>query len=147
MPFTQITYQIIFSTKRRLPAMVDEGQQMLYRYLYGILKEKKCHVYQINGTEKHLHILTDLHPSTALANLVKDLKVALSLMIKKETLFANWPGWQDGYGAFTYSKDARPALIAYVKNQKEHHTKESSRDEYLRLLREHGVDFDEKYII
>jgi len=147
MAYTQITYQIVFSTKGRVPAMVESGQQVLYKYLFGILKEKRCFTYRINGVEDHLHIVTDLHPTVALADLIKDLKVASSIMIRKKSLYVDWPGWQDGYGAFTYSKDARPQLIAYVKNQKEHHKKESSRDEYVRLLQEHGVDFDEKYIV
>jgi hypothetical protein len=34
-----------------------------------------------------------------------------------------------------------------VKNQKEHHKKVSFRDEYIGLLKEHAIEFDEKYLL
>ncbi|MUP39378.1 hypothetical protein [Labilibaculum euxinus] len=49
-------------------------------------------------------------------------------------------------GAFTYDVSAKDNLIAYVKNQKEHHSKLSYREEYIQLLEEHGVEFEEKYL-
>ena len=55
-------------------------------------------------------------------------------------------GWQDGYGAFTYSIREKETLIQYVKNQKEHHRKETFEEEFRRLLIEHGIEFDERYL-
>jgi putative transposase len=80
------------------------------------------------------------------ALLVKDIKLATSELIRKENLFPFFNGWQDGYGAFTYSFSAKDNLIEYVKNQKEHHRKISFRDEYIAILLEHGIEFDEKYL-
>lgn len=37
--------------------------------------------------------------------------------------FLDWENWADGYGAFTYSFSDKDKMIAYVKNQKEHHRK------------------------
>jgi len=144
--YTQILYQIVFSTKDRHLTMIDSGQERLYRFIWGILQNKNCHLYRINGVEDHIHILTHLHPSVALAELVKDIKLAASEFIKEEKLFPLFSGWQDGYGGFTYSISAKDNLIEYVKNQKEHHKTVSSRDEYISLLKEHGIDFDEKYL-
>ena len=144
--YTQILYQIVFSTKDRHLTLIDSGQERLYRFIWGILQNKKCHVYRINGVEDHLHIITHLHPSIALADLVKAIKVSSSEFIKEEKLFPHFSGWQDGYGGFTYSISAKDNLIEYVKNQKEHHKKVSSRDEYIGLLKEHGIEFDEKYL-
>jgi hypothetical protein len=56
-------------------------------------------------------------------------------------------GWQEGYGAFTYSIREKDMIINYLKNQKEHHKSESFYDEYKRLLIENGVVFDEKYLL
>lgn len=80
------------------------------------------------------------------ALLIKDIKLATSELIKDEKLFPTFNGWQDGYGAFTYAFSAKDNLIEYVKNQKEHHQKISFRDEYISLLKEHGIEFDEKYL-
>ena len=144
--YTQIIYQIIFSPKDRKPVLTKEGRPRMYQYIWGILKNKKCHLYRIGGIEDHIHIVTHLHPSIALSGLIKDIKVASTEFIKKEKIFSNFDTWQKGYSAFTYSFNAKEDLIEYVKNQEEHHKKESSRDELLRLIKEHEIDFDEKYL-
>ncbi len=145
--YTQILYQIVFGTKYHEHTLVKAGRDNLHQYITGILKNKKCHLYQINGVENHLHILTHLHPSVALADLVKDIKLASSAFIKEQKLFKQFHGWQDGYSAFTYSQDRKEILINYIRNQEEHHRKKTFREEYIELLREHGVEFEEKYLM
>ena len=127
--------------------MTDAGQVKLYKYIWGILKNKKCHLYRIGGVDDHLHIVTHIHPTIAPAYLVKDIKIASSEYIKTEQIFPDFNGWQVGYGAFTYSISAKDNLIEYVKNQKEHHKKVSFRQEYIGLLEEHGIEFEEKYLL
>ena len=94
-----------------------------------------------------MHIITHIHPSVALASLVKDIKLASSEWIKRKKTFPKFNGWQDGYGAFTYSIKEKERLIEYVKNQKEHHATKTFREEYIELLKEHGIEFDEKYLL
>ena len=144
--YTQILYQIVFSTKHRQPTLAKEGREALFKYIWGILKNKKCHLYRINGVEDHIHIVTHLHPTVALAYLVKDIKLASDEHIKETGLFPDFGGWQDGYSAFTYAFSAKNDLINYVKNQEEHHKKKTFREELIELLKEHGVEFDEKYL-
>jgi putative transposase len=88
-----------------------------------------------------------VHPIVAVAYLVKDIKLASSTFIKAENIFPGFNGWQDGYGAFTYSISAKDNLIEYVKNQKEHHRNLSFREEYMSLLKEHEIEFNEKYLL
>lgn len=95
----------------------------------------------------HLHIFSDLHPSISLSDYVKDIKLASSDWMKKQEKFSGFTGWQNGYGAFTYSIREKDMIIEYVKNQKEHHKNESFYDEYKRLLIENGIEFDEKYLL
>jgi len=97
--------------------------------------------------EDHIHILTSLHPSVALSDLVKDLKVASSKFIKENQVFPNFGYWQNGYSAFTYSYGAKDKLVTYIKNQEEHHKTISFLDEYKALLKEFEVEFDEKYLV
>jgi putative transposase len=144
--YTQILYQIVFSTKYRERTLTKNNRDTLYKYIWGLLKNKKCHLYRINGVEDHIHIVTDLHPSVALSSLVKDIKVSSSLYIKEQNLFENFTSWQEGYGAFTYSMKEKDRLIEYVKNQEAHHNIKTFKDEYIELLTEHGIEFDEKYL-
>lgn len=145
--YTQILYQIVFGTKNREHTLTAPSRQELFKYIGGILKKKNCHLYRINGVEDHLHIVTHLHPSVALASLVKDIKLASSEYIKNNGLFKKFGGWQDGYGAFTYSIKEKDRLTEYVKNQEEHHKIKTFREEYIELLKEHGIEFDEKYLL
>ena len=145
--YTQILYQIVFSTHSRERTLTEHNQAELYKYATGILKNKKCHLYRINGVEDHIHIVTHIHPTVALANLLKDIKLASSAWIKDNKIFPYFNGWQDGYGAFTYSIKEKDRLIEYVKNQKEHHTKKTFREEFIELLNEHEIEFDEKYLL
>ncbi len=145
--YTQILYQIVFSTKQREQVLENENRPTLFKYIWGILNKNKCHLYRINGVEDHLHILTHLHPSIALADLVKNIKIASSGFIKEKGIFKQFNNWQEGYGAFTYSIKEKDKLIAYVKNQEEHHQLISFRDEYIALLKEHEIEFDEKFLL
>lgn len=144
--FTQILYQIVFSTKDRKPVLAKENRTKLFRYIFGILKNKNCHLYRLNGVEDHVHILTSIPPSTSLAELVKDIKLGSSAYIKRNNLFPAFTNWQDGYGAFTYSFKEKDLLIEYVKNQEEHHKNITFRDEFIAMLNEHHIRFDEKYL-
>ena len=119
----------------------------MYQYIYGLIHNKQCKLYRVNGIEDHIHIFSDLHPSIALADYIKDIKVASSKWMKASGWFPRFTGWQDGYGAFTYSVHERDKIINYVKNQKEHHKAESFYDEFKRLLIENGIEFDEKYLL
>jgi len=145
--YTQIMYQIVYSTKNREKTLIKENRDELYRYIWGLLKEKKCHLYRIGGVEDHIHILTHVHPMVALASLVKDIKLASTDYIKSKALFPNFGGWQTGYAAFTYSYEAKGNLIEYIKNQEEHHKNKTFREELKELLEEHGVEFEEKYLL
>ena len=145
--YTQIIYQIVFSTKNRESILSKDNRSKLFEYIVGIFRNNKCHLYRINAVEDHVHIVSHLHPTVALASLVKDIKIASSAFIKEKALFKHFVGWQEGYGAFTYSFRDKGKLIEYVKNQEEYHKKTTFREEYIALLNEHGIEFDEKYLL
>ena len=143
--YTQIRYHLVFSTKDRQPVLSDSRRNELCKYASGVIKKSHCRPIWVNGARDHVHILFSLHPTIALASLVKNIKVATSIWIKDNHIFPNFFAWQEGYGAFTYSLDREPELIAYVKGQEEHHRRVSFEEEYRRLLSEARVEIDERY--
>jgi putative transposase len=145
--FRQIYYQIVFSTRNRESTITENHEEDLYRYISGIINNHKCKLYQVNSMPDHIHIFSDLHPSVSLSDYVKNIKVASSIWMKESGFFRHFSGWQEGYGAFTYSNKEKNMIIDYIKNQKEHHKTESYFDEYKRLLTEHNIYFDEKYLL
>ncbi len=144
--YTQIYYHLVFATKNRDPVLEKAGREEFFRYVWGILRNKDCHLYRINGVEDHVHVLTSLHPTATLAGLVKDIKVATNEWINSKLIFPRFEAWQEGYGAFTVSHGDKDRLIDYIKGQEEHHRTVSFLDEYRRLLNEAGIELDEKHL-
>ena len=95
--------------------------------------------------EDHIHILSDLHPSVALADFVRDIKISSTKWMKESGFFPNFKGWGIKYCALTCSYKDRETIVNYIKNQQEHHKQESFEDEIKRFFREQGIDFEEKW--
>ncbi|MCL1933381.1 MAG: IS200/IS605 family transposase [Candidatus Azobacteroides sp.] len=141
--YRQILYHLVFRTKDSERTINKEHSTDLYKYIWGIIKNKKCVLFRINGMEDHIHILSDLHPSVALADYIREIKVSSSKWIKESGLFPGFRGWGIKYCALTYSYKERDTIINYIKNQQEHHKQESFQEEIKRLFREQGIDSDE----
>jgi REP element-mobilizing transposase RayT len=145
--YTQIIYQIVFATKYRDKVLIDvQKRHLLYKYIWGILKNNHCIAYEINGVEDHLHIATHIHPSVSLSSLVKDIKISSSLWIKERAIFPAFAGWTVGYGAFTYTIKEKSVLQGYIRNQERHHRMKAFRQEYKELLLEHNVSYKDEYL-
>lgn len=95
--------------------------------------------------EDHLHILSDLHPSIALADYMRDIKTASSVWLKQSKKYPEFKGWADGYAALTYGWQDKEKIVYYIKNQQHHHKKESFENELRRLLYEQGIEVNEQY--
>ena len=144
---TAISYHIVFSTKDRRPVLRQERREDLFRYIWGIIKNRRGHLYRMNGVEDHVHILTSLHPTVSLADFVKEIKTGSAHWIKENSVFRSFAHWQEGYGAFTCSQHEIAGLIEYIKGQEEHHRKIKFEEEYRKLLLEAGIKFDERYLL
>jgi putative transposase len=145
--YTQIYYHIVFSTKNRERVLAAKRREDLFRYIWGVIQNHESHLYRIGGVEDHVHILTSVHPTGSLADLVKDIKVASSRWIAEERAFPRFTHWQDGYAAFTASHGEKTRLIEYIKGQAEHHKRFSFHDELRKLLTEAGAEFDVRHLI
>jgi len=143
--YRQLLYHIVFRTQDSQPTICQENANRLYAYITGIIKNKNSHLYRINGIENHLHILTDIHPSVALVDFVREIKVSSSVWMKNSGLFPLFKGWADGYGSFTCSYFYLDKLVDYIKGQQEHHKKKTFEEEYRNLLMEYGIRIDERY--
>ncbi len=100
----------------------------------------------INGVPDHVHILLGLHPSVSISNLAMEVKKSTSKFINMNKLTRLKFDWQDGYGAFSYSRNDVESVYNYIANQKEHHKRRSFREEYLGMLKAFKVDYNEKYL-
>ena len=111
-----------------------------------MINNRDCVLYRINGTENHIHILSDLHPTVCLSDYIKEIKTASNRWMKDSGNFPFFQHWAEGSCALTYSLRDKDMIVNYIKKQKEHHAKESFEDEYKRLLEENGIQWDERYV-
>ncbi len=146
--FTQILYQIVFGSKDYTTFLDRENQGKLFGYIVGMLNRRNCHSYQVGGYANHIHIVTHLSPTINLADLVREIKKAShEMMMRDKKSFPDFPGWQVGYGAFTYHISMKPVLINYVLNQEKHHKGITFREEMIQLLNDNLVSFNEEYLL
>ncbi len=94
----------------------------------------------------HVYVLVGLHPSQSISGLLQDIKGGSSKWINEKGFVKGKFEWQEGYGAFSYSKSDMKNVIRYIENQEEHHAKRSFREEYIELLTEAEITYDERFI-
>ncbi|MCC5915091.1 MAG: IS200/IS605 family transposase [Balneolaceae bacterium] len=144
--YTQIHIHAIFAVQNRQSLIRNEWENDLYKYITGIISNHNHKLLQINGMPDHVHMLIGLRPYQSLSELMKYVKQDSSKWLNQNVLYNSKFTWQDGFGAFSYSKSQVPGVIKYIQNQKEHHKKRSFKEEYLDFLKKFDVDFDERYI-
>ncbi|NOT52074.1 MAG: IS200/IS605 family transposase [Chitinophagaceae bacterium] len=143
--YTQLHIQLVFAVKLRADLIQKEWKEGLHRYITGMFQKNNHKMLQINSMPDHTHILIGMRPDQSLSSLVKNVKTESSKWIKENKLCRSF-AWQEGFGAFSYSKSHVPEVIRYIQNQEAHHKKETFLDEYRRLLKAFEIDYDEKYI-
>jgi REP element-mobilizing transposase RayT len=144
--YTQIHIQFVFAVKYRDGLIQSSFKSELYQYISGILKPHNHKLLAINGMSDHIHIFIGMRPTQSISDLMQDIKGNSSKWINEKKFLKVKFEWQEGYGAFSYSKSHVKNVIDYIKNQEEHHKKESFRDEYLKFLAAFEIDYDERYI-
>lgn len=144
--YTKLHIQFVFAVKHREALIHNEWKENLHQYITGIFQQNKHKMLQINSMADHIHIFIGMRPHQSISALVQNVKTESSKWIKAQKFCKGLFGWQDGYGAFSYSKSHVPDVIRYIQNQEIHHRKETFLDEYRKMLKLFEVDYDEQYI-
>ena len=144
MSHINLTYHIIWRTKKSQRTLNEDHERELFAYIFGFCRNKKSKLYRINAMPDHVHMCIEIHPSIALSDFMKVLKQRTSLWMKeRRKWFPDFEGWGDGYAAFTYSAKERDTVVTYIKNQKAHHKAFDFRDEYRKMLMEFEEELNE----
>jgi REP element-mobilizing transposase RayT len=144
--YTQIHVHLVFAVQNRLSLIDESWADNLYKYITSIIQNNNHKVLAIGGMPDHLHLLIGLRPDESLSHLVQEIKRDSSLWINEKRYVNGKFSWQEGYGAFSYSKSQLLNVTNYILNQKEHHQKKTFIEEYVKVLSDFGLNFDEKYI-
>lgn len=136
--FTQLYIHIVFTVQNREPIIKKVWRDRLYQYMTAIIQNHGHKMLAIGGVEDHVHLFIGLNPREALSNLVRELKRDSTIWINKNRFVLGHFSWQEGYGAFTYSKSQLSAVCGYIGNQEIHHRKKTFAEEYDEILRKYG---------
>lgn len=144
--YTQIYIHVVFAVQERASLIKPEWREELFKYIAGILKNQGIKLIAIGGIEDHIHILFGLNPKFALSDLVRDIKANSSKFINERGFVRGKFYWQEGFGAFSYSRSQIDTVAKYILNQEKHHAKKSFKAEYIDLLDRFNIDYDERYL-
>ena len=146
MSYVSLNYHIVFSTKERRPFLHAEIMSELVPYLGGAIGDLGGTMLKANGPHDHIHIVTMLSPTLAVADCMRSIKANSSKWIHQKFLKLRDFAWQDGYAAFAVSRSVLPSVLDYVTTQDERHRKMSFSEELMALLEKHNVSYDERHL-
>jgi REP element-mobilizing transposase RayT len=144
--YTQIYVQLVFAVAYRRCRIKEPIREEVQRYITGVVDGMNSKLLAVYCNPDHCHLLVGLHPSVSISDFARNVKAKTSKWINENQLTPSRFSWQDGYGAFTYTKESLPNLISYIRNQPEHHRVKSFREEYMDFLRDRQIPFDERYV-
>jgi putative transposase len=144
--YTQLHVQIVFAVQGKKNLIIESFREELEKYICGIVTHNNSKPLAIYCNPDHTHILLGLHPAVSVADITGDIKAGSSKWINKNKRVSDKFNWQDGYGAFTYSKSQIDAVAKYIRNQPKHHKKNTFREEYLSILQKLDIDYDDAYL-
>jgi putative transposase len=144
--YTQIYIQIVFAVKGRQNLIAKHNREELHKYITGIVQNREQKMLSIFAMPDHTHLLVGLKPNIAISDLVRDIKAGSSKFINDSNWTNSKFNWQEGFGAFSYSKSQIDNVVKYILNQEEHHEKQTFKEEYLDFLQKFEIEFDEKYL-
>jgi len=144
--YSQIYIHVVFAVRERACLIKPEWKEELFKYIAGILKNQGIKLIAIGGIEDHIHILLGMTLKIAISDLVRDIKANSSKFITEKGFVRGKFYWQEGFGAFSYSRSQIDKVAKYVLNQEKHHANKSFKAEYITLLDRFDVDYEEQYL-
>ncbi len=144
--YTQLYVHLVFVVKNRECLLLKKIRPEIFAYISGIITNRNHKSININGVSDHIHILIGLNPNDKISDLVAAIKRSSSTFINQQNWFRGKFYWQDGYGAFSYSRSQVKNVYQYIENQESHHAKNKFRREYIQLLEEFEIDYNKKYL-
>ena len=143
MPYWQLFYHIVWTTRDRLPLLTLEVEPVIYDFLRGKAIGLGATLFALNGVADHVHMVAAIPPRIAVAKFIGQVKAVASTRFNKSGLSGTSFFWQEEYGIFSFDGKRLPNYIAYVERQKEHHAHkttipvlERSDDMAVKLVRE-----------
>ena len=144
--YSQISIHSVFAVKGRENFITSNWRDDLHKYLSGIITGNKAKSLAVGGWKDHVHIFFGMPVTTCIADFMSIIKASSSKWINEQGFIKGKFQWQSGYGAFSHSKSQRDGVIKYIISQEDHHKSKTFKEEYLKMLTDFEVEYEEKYL-
>ncbi len=144
--YSQITIHAVFAVKQRENFITKDWREDLHKYISGIITNKGAKSLAVGGWKDHVHILFGMPVTTNISDFMSAVKANSSKWINEQNFLKTKFQWQDGYGVFSYARSQRDTVINYIIKQEKHHQTKSFKVEYLKMLSDFEVIYDNKYL-
>jgi putative transposase len=144
--FSQVHIQLVMAVKYRQSLIAPHWKNELCKFLTGLIESHQHKMLQVNGMPDHMHIFFGMRPAQSISHIAQYLKSESTKWINQHGFCREKFQWQEGYGAFSYSRKDVPAVAGYIQNQEQHHRKKPFIEEFRDLLIEHEIGYDERYL-
>ncbi|RLD23672.1 MAG: IS200/IS605 family transposase [Bacteroidetes bacterium] len=144
--YSQLYVQIVFTVQGKENLIHESIREKIEKYICGIISNNRSKPIAIYCNPDHVHVLIGIHPSISISDMARDIKSSSSKWINENKWIKGKFRWQEGFGGFTYSKSQIDSVAKYILYQPEHHKTSSFKDEYLKLLQELDIKYDDRYL-
>ncbi len=144
--YSQLNVHCIFAVQDRANFITKDFRDDLHMYISGILRQDGSYPLAVNGWMDHVHVFFELPVTMRVSDQMRMVKATSSKWINDHRFVRGKFRWQEGYGAFSYSRSQRNSVIKYIMNQEQHHRTVKFREEYLGFLRKFQIPFKDQYL-
>jgi putative transposase len=144
--FIQLYTHFVFAVKHRKAQIKKEHKERIHQYITGVVEKDKHKMLAVHCMPDHTHLFLGIHPTKSVSDIMEAVKSISSKFINDQNLTNTKFEWQRGYGAFSISRSRIDSVCQYIFNQEEHHRKKSFKEEFLQMLKEHEMEYDEQYL-
>lgn len=134
--YSEINLHFTWHTKENAAVLVDQIENRVHHYLrHRALAEAEVIVHEVGGMPDHVHLAVSVPPTLLISEWIGAMKGGCSHYINSEIANRRVLEWQTGYGVVSFGSKDLAWVVAYIRNQKEHHANRTTQERLERIDR------------
>jgi putative transposase len=139
MPFVKVYIHFVWSTKNRIPYLeTKEIRTAMWKHIKENADKKGIFVDHVNGYNDHCHCLVSLGTEQTISSIMQLIKGESAFWFNQQNFISDKFQWQNDYFAISVSETSLERVRNYIKNQENHHQKNTYQIEYDKLINDLG---------
>jgi putative transposase len=144
--YSQITIHAVFAVKYGENFITKDWRDQLHQYISGIITNKGAISLAVGGWKDHVHILFGMPVTICISDFMSAVKASSSGWINDQHFVKGKFLWQSGFCAVSFARSQRDIVIKSIMSQEEHHRTRTFKEEYIKMLKDFDVAYEDKYL-